>query len=150
MTTALVVPDSQSLEEFRQGILAEYENERDEAQADYEELRERGGNNITMLSRAHNRKLRAERKIEAVQEGFLPVPRMPVQDPEAWANHGVMDRAPEVVQERLRQVREAGTFERIAIVLPTHSGRARRDPLLIGIIGPGTAREEHFLIAWWR
>lgn len=152
-TTALVVPDQQSLEEFKAGILASFEYEFAEAQENYTEVRVAGGDNMNRLARAHARMIRAERKVQAVRQGYLPVPRLPVTH--LWNDR--LEEMPEVVRDRIIQAMNIGTFERVMIMEPERpQGRhrwehARRtDPIVVGIIGWGTETEEHFFIAWWR
>lgn len=159
-TTVLTLPTLQNLEAFRQGLQSEYEYELAEAQADYEEARKRGGGHLTQLTRAFRRVFRAQLKLRALDEGYFPVPRMPVE----WVNSWRLEQfnAPDNVKARFDEAVAAGIFERITMVVPDEpifrqQQRRRRtwaathiDPMLIGVIGLGTVKEEHFLVAWWR
>lgn len=147
-TTVLTLPTPQNLEAFRMGLRFEYEYEITEAEADFDTAKKRGGHHLAQLTRAFNRLERAKMKLAALDQGYLPVPRMPVERMSQWRLDQL--ETPEAVQERLNQALESGVFERIALIVPDNTQRARRDPLIIGIIGPNTNSEEHFLIAWWR
>lgn len=133
---------------FLEGLRTEYQTELDNAQKDLETARHRGGRHIAQLRRAQRRVVYAEMKLEALNQGFLPVPRMPVEKLEEWYLDKAAQNAPEAVVERLKDAIAQGLFTSYAIVRP--EDRRRRDPLLIGIVRLNRSDEEHFLIAWWR
>lgn len=159
-TTVLTLPTSQSLEGFREGLRFEYDYELAEAEADLAEAQKRGGGHLTQMTRAFRRVVRAKLKLQALSEGYFPIPRMPVE----WTNMWRLEQfnAPEAVKDRFEDAVAAGIFERIEMVVPAppvHEQRQQRrwqaarrhvDPMVIGVIGLGTVGEEHWLIAWWR
>ncbi len=91
-------------------------------------------------------------KLEALEQGYVPVPRMLFSAPSdtgRWGGSTLRDwdSIPDRIVDRLREAQLAGTFDRIGLVTPRRSGG--RDPMLIGVIGRGD-NEEHYLIGWWR
>lgn len=96
------------------------------------------------LTRRSNRLARAQRFLDAVEAGYLPIPRIPARP------IGVTDKLiPPEALESLAEAKRSGLFEhfRIADGSELNSWRSSRgrDPILLGLIGT-----EMFPIAWWR
>ncbi len=143
---SLVIIRPEDIESFKDGLLTEYQLELAEAMADYEAAKHRGGGHMSQLIRAKKRVFRVQMKLAAAENGFLPVPRMPLERLSDWTLERL--EAPGPVLERLVEAIDKGLFERFAIVEP-QAGPRHRDPLLIGIVGAPN-NEEHFLVGWWR
>ena len=92
---------------------------------------------------------RAKRFEEAILEGYLPIPRLPAVRLE-WTQQVLPPEALEILSE----AKTAGLFDEFRVVdgqdaypggFPRGRQAAKRDPILVGLIG-----DELFPLFWWR
>lgn len=115
--------------------------------ADEPEQMRRYRNRITRLQRS---KINAEIILAALQEGYVPMPRLP-----AVKLDYVLGIIPAEVLKSLELAKDTGLFSEFRVVdgrdadvdgSPRGWSRRRdRDPILVGLIG-----DEMFPLAWWR
>lgn len=153
-TNALTVIDKpQDLALFQQGYVQQYEQEVSEITAKLEEAKEalelaEGMSLHAQKSRWQTQVTNLEKKLEIAssylsfyQGGFLPLPRMPLNDLK-WTQSQI----PVVALRRLKKAKELGLFDEFGIVEP----QVNRDPILVGIKRFEDGQEVHCFIAWWR
>lgn len=90
---------------------------------------------------------RLERKVKALEAGFLQIPRFDWATLE-WSS----ERLNYSTLVRLKEAKEAGLFDDYGVVQDKYTAsRRRRDPILVGIIrGVRYNHEEHFFIGMWK
>jgi len=90
---------------------------------------------------------RLERKVQALEAGFLQIPRFDWATLE-WSS----ERLNYSTLKRLKEAKEAGIFDEFGVVQDKYtSPRQKRDPVLVGIIrGARYNQEEHFFIGTWK
>lgn len=88
-----------------------------------------------------------ERKVKALEAGFLQIPRFDWATLE-WSS----ERLNYSTLKRLKEAKEAGIFDDFGVVQDKYTRPHRkRDPILIGIIrGARYNHEEHFFIGTWK
>ena len=90
---------------------------------------------------------RLERKVNALEAGFLQIPRFD------WARlEWTSERLNYSTLRRLKEAKEAGIFDEFGVVQDQYTPtRKNRDPILVGIIrGARYNHEEHFFIGTWK
>ena len=148
-----VIDDPQDLALFQQGYVQQYQEEVGEISAKLEEANEalelaeavslprQKGYWQGEVTKLKKRLELASSYLSFYQNGFLPLPRMPVQSLQ-WSN----THMPVVALRRLKKAKGLELFDEFAIVEP----QLNRDPILVGIKRFGDGQEVHCFIAWWR
>jgi len=90
---------------------------------------------------------RLERKVQALEAGFLQIPRFDWATLE-WSS----ERLNYSTLLRLKEAKEAGIFDEFGVVQDKYTRpHGKRDPILVGIIrGARYNQEEHFFIGTWK
>lgn len=89
---------------------------------------------------------RLDRKVKALEGGFLQIPRFDWATLE-WSS----ERLNFNTLRRLKEAKEAGIFDEFGVVQDKYtSTRKKRDPILVGVIFGGHGKEEHFFIGTWK
>lgn len=99
-------------------------------------------------TRRHNQLVKRRKFLTAVEEGYLPIPRLPAVRIE-WTERLI----PAEALLQLKEAKDSNLFEWFGVIDGTDAtawgsprGRgARRDPILVGFICG-----EPFPLAWWR
>ena len=100
------------------------------------------------LTRRRHQLAKAEKYVNAIEDGYLPIPRLPV----VRLDYVTRLLPPEALQE-LKIARDTHNFEWFGIIDGNDASRAgyprswgrNRDPILVGMI-----LGEPFPLAWWR
>ncbi len=113
---------------------------------DIPELLDRHKRTITRIKKEQDF---LQRRLNALEEGFLPFPRFDYASIE-WSgelmNYNTL--------KRLKEAKDKGLFDQFGVVQDKYSRPNQRDPMLVGILQGGRMRgtnryEEHFFIGAW-
>ena len=132
---------------FHTGLVDETKRELEEAKTIKTKLHEvsiESSPGQSLLKRMDRRIAFLERRLSALENAFLPIPRF-----DYTRFRYTIDSLPYPIASRLIEAEGLGIFTEVGLIEGRRRATSRRDPILIGVIRQGH-HEEHFLIGWWR
>lgn len=153
VATAEAWEDSDAIREAEEGVAAAERLEGNEGISQLwrwsNELKTRRRSKKIRLARAKRELTRGLAMKDALEMGYVPLPRMPAVNMEY-----VYQAMPPDVLDAFTEAKEVGVFEEFRVIdgreatrygRPVGAAHSNRDPILIGMIDG-----EMFAVAWWR